>query len=94
MCIPRAAPPIINVTAQDYDKKPVATAFRAELSRWNWQKRSGEVVSTSQGQTGADGKGQVQFTISGRWRISRSHHCASRPKIAKSKTPPTCGLPA
>ena len=62
---------IISVTAQDYDKKPVATAFRAELSRWNWQKRSGEVLSTAQGQTGADGQGQVQFTIpdAGEFRV-------------------------
>ena len=58
-------------SAQDYDKKPVATAFRAEFSRWNWQKRSGEPVSTAQGQTGADGKGQVQFTIpdAGEFRV-------------------------
>jgi len=62
---------IINVTAQDYDKKPVATAFHAEISRWNWQKRSGEAVSTSQGQTDASGKGQVQFTIpdAGEFRV-------------------------
>ena len=62
---------IINITAQDYDKRPVATVFRAELSRWNWQKRSGELVSTAQGQTGADGKGQVQFTIpdAGEFRV-------------------------
>jgi len=61
----------INVTAQDYDKKPVATAFRAELMNWNWQKRSGSVVSTSQGQTGSDGKGQVQFTVpdAGEFRV-------------------------
>src|SRR6516162_5577948 len=42
----RGSAAVINVTAQDYDKKPVATAFRAELSRWNSQKRSGELVST------------------------------------------------
>ncbi len=62
---------IINVAAQDYDKKPVATAFRAELSRWNRQKRSGELISTSQGQTGTDGKSQVQFTIpdAGEFRV-------------------------
>ncbi len=61
----------INVTAQDYDKKPIATAFKAEISRWNWKKRSGEVVSTTQGQTGADGKGQVEFTIpdAGEFRV-------------------------
>src|SRR5664279_1439400 len=52
---------IINVTAQDYDKKPIATAFRAEFSRWNWQKRSGELISTAQSQTDPSGKGQVQF---------------------------------
>ncbi|HEX8896236.1 MAG TPA: alpha-2-macroglobulin family protein, partial [Terriglobales bacterium] len=62
---------VINVTAQDYDKKPVRTPFRAELSRWNGQKPSGELVSTAQGQTGADGKGQVQFTIpdAGEFRV-------------------------
>ena len=61
----------INVTAQDYDKKPVATPFKAEISRWNWQKRSGEVVSTTQGQTSADGKGQVDFVIpdAGEFRV-------------------------
>jgi uncharacterized protein YfaS (alpha-2-macroglobulin family) len=67
----KGSPAIINVTAQDYDKNPVATAFRAELTDWNWKKRSGEVVATSQGQTGADGKGQVQFTIpdAGEFRV-------------------------
>jgi len=67
----KGATAIINVTAQDYEKKPVATPFRAELSRWNWQKRSGDVVSISQGQTGADGKGHVQFTIpdAGEFRV-------------------------
>ena len=61
----------ISVTAQDYDKKPVATTFRAELTNWNWQKRTGAVIATSQGQTGADGKGQVQFTIpdAGEFRV-------------------------
>ncbi len=61
----------INVTAQDYDKKPVATPFRVEISRWNWQKRSGAVVSTTQGQTDASGKGQVEFVIpdAGEFRV-------------------------
>jgi uncharacterized protein YfaS (alpha-2-macroglobulin family) len=73
----------INVIAQDYDKKPVATVFRAELSRWNWQKRSGEVVSTAQGQTGADGKGQVQFTIpdAGEFRIRVSAMSAQNREV-------------
>ena len=62
---------IINVSAQDYDKKPIATAFRAEFSRWNWQKRLGESISTAQGQTEASGTGQVQFTIpeAGEFRV-------------------------
>src|SRR6516165_8249845 len=62
---------IINITAQDYDKKPVRTAFRAVLSGWNRQQRPGELVSTAAGQTGADGKGQVQFTIpdAGEFRV-------------------------
>jgi uncharacterized protein YfaS (alpha-2-macroglobulin family) len=61
----------INVTAQDYDKKPVATAFKAEISRWNWQKRSGQVISTVQSLTDASGKGQVQFVIpdAGEFRV-------------------------
>src|SRR5271165_6466523 len=61
----------INVSAQDYDKKPIATVFRAEFSRWNPQERSAEPISTAQGQTGADGKGQVQFTIpdAGEFRV-------------------------
>ena len=61
----------ITVTAQDYDRKPVATAFKAEISRWNWQKRSGEVVSTTQGQTDASGKGQVDFVVpdAGEFRV-------------------------
>jgi uncharacterized protein YfaS (alpha-2-macroglobulin family) len=61
----------ITVTAQDYDKKPVATAFKAEISHWNWQKRSGEVVSTTQGQTDASGKGQVNFVVpdAGEFRV-------------------------
>ena len=63
---------IINVTAQDYDKKPIATAFRAEISRWNWQKRSGELVSTSQGQTDAERQGAGAIHHSGRGRIPRS----------------------
>ena len=62
---------VIKVTAQDYDKKPVATAFRAQLTNWNWRKRSGEVVATSQGKTGPDGKGEVQFVIpdAGEYRV-------------------------
>ncbi len=61
----------VNVSAQEYDKKPVATAFRAEFSRWNPQKRTAEPVSTSQGQTDANGKGQVQFVIpdAGEFRV-------------------------
>jgi len=63
----------IHVTALDYDKKPVATAFRAELARWSWRARkvNSEVLSSSQGKTGADGKGQVEFAIpdAGEFRV-------------------------
>ena len=27
----------VNITAQDYDKKPVQTAFRVEMNRWDWR---------------------------------------------------------
>jgi len=62
---------IINVIALDYDKKPIATAFKAELSRWDWRNRSGQFITSVQGQTGADGKGQAQFTIpdAGEYRV-------------------------
>jgi uncharacterized protein YfaS (alpha-2-macroglobulin family) len=62
---------VINVIAQDYDKKPIATAFHAELAQWNWRKHEGPTVSISQGQTDAQGKGQVQFVIpeAGEYRI-------------------------
>ncbi len=61
----------INVTVQDYDRKPIATAFKAEISRWNWQKRSGETITTAQGQTDASGKGQVDFVVpdAGEFRV-------------------------
>ena len=61
----------ISIIAQDYDKKPVATSFKAEISNWNWQKRSGNVVSSTQGQTDASGKGQVEFAIpdAGEFRV-------------------------
>jgi uncharacterized protein YfaS (alpha-2-macroglobulin family) len=67
----KGATATISVVAQDYDRKPVRTLFRAELSRWNLQKRSGELVSTTQGQTAVDGKGQVEFTIpdAGEFRV-------------------------
>jgi uncharacterized protein YfaS (alpha-2-macroglobulin family) len=62
---------VTNVTALDYDKKPVVTPFKAEISRWDWRKRSGEVIASTQGQTGADGKGQAQFVIpdAGEYRV-------------------------
>jgi len=61
----------ISVTALDYDKKPVATAFRADISRWDWRNRSGRIVSSTNGKTGEDGKAQVQFTIpdAGEFRV-------------------------
>ena len=61
----------INITAQDYDKKPVQTAFRVEMNRWDWRNGAGPIVTTSQGQTDASGKAQVKLTIpdSGEFRV-------------------------
>jgi alpha-2-macroglobulin len=61
----------INVTAQDYDKKPVQTLFRVQMKRWDWRKGVGPVVATTQGQTDASGKAQVSLTIpdSGEFRV-------------------------
>ena len=53
----------ISVTAQDYDKKPIQTAFRVEMNRWNWRTGAGPVVTTSQGQTDPSGKAQIKITI-------------------------------
>ena len=61
----------LNITAQDYDKKPVQTSFRVEMNRWNWRKGAGPAVTTTQGQTDANGKAQVNLTIpdSGEFRV-------------------------
>ena len=61
----------VTITAQDYDKKPVQTPFRVEMNRWDWRKGAGPVITTAQGQTGANGKGQVKFTIpdAGEYRV-------------------------
>jgi uncharacterized protein YfaS (alpha-2-macroglobulin family) len=61
----------ISVTAQDHDKKPIATPFRVEMQRWDWRKKSGQVVTTTQGQTDAGGKAQISLTIpdSGEFRV-------------------------
>ncbi|MGB7556075.1 MAG: MG2 domain-containing protein [Candidatus Korobacteraceae bacterium] len=62
---------IVTISAQDYDKKPVATAFRVEMNRWDWRKGAGQVVTTSQGQTDASGKAQIKLTIpdAGEFRV-------------------------
>ena len=61
----------IAVTAQNYDKKPVQTSFRVEMNSWNWRKGAGPVITTTQGQTDANGKAQVKLTIpdSGEFRV-------------------------
>ena len=61
----------ITITAQDYDKKPVQTAFRVEMNRWDWRKGALGSVATAQGQTDASGKGQVTLTIpeAGEFRV-------------------------
>ncbi len=61
----------VTITAQDYDKKPVATSFRVEMNRWDWRTGAGPVVTTSQGQTDVSGKAQVKLTIpdAGEFRV-------------------------
>ena len=61
----------VTITAQDYDKKPVQTPFKVEMSRWDWRKGAGPVITTAQGQTAANGKGQVKLTIpdAGEYRV-------------------------
>ena len=61
----------VTITAQDYDKKPVQTAFRVEMNRWDWRKGAGQSVTTTQGQTDASGKAQVKLTIpdAGEFRV-------------------------
>jgi uncharacterized protein YfaS (alpha-2-macroglobulin family) len=61
----------VTITAQDYDKKPVQTPFRVEMNRWDWRKGAGPVITTGQGQTGTNGKGQVRLTIpdAGEYRV-------------------------
>jgi uncharacterized protein YfaS (alpha-2-macroglobulin family) len=61
----------INVTAQDYDKKPVQTSFQVEMNRFDWRKRTGQSVTTTQGQTDASGKAQIKLTVpdAGEFRV-------------------------
>ena len=61
----------ITITAQNYDKKPVQTAFRVEMNRFDWRKGAGQQITATQGQTDASGKAQVQLKIpdSGEFRV-------------------------
>ena len=61
----------INITAQDYDKKPVQTVFHVELNRWDWRTHAGAQVTTAPGQTDASGKAQVKLTVpeAGEFRV-------------------------
>ena len=61
----------INITAQDYEKKPVQTSFQVEMNRFDWRKRTGQSVTTTQGQTDASGKAQIRLTIpdAGEFRV-------------------------
>ncbi len=61
----------VTITAQDYDKKPVQTAFRVEMNRWDWRKGAGQSVTSTQGQTDASGKAQIKLTIpdAGEFRV-------------------------
>ncbi len=54
-----------NVNIKDYDSKPIAGSFRAELRRYIYDngQRNSPVVATSTGQTGADGMAKLSFPI-------------------------------
>lgn len=52
-----------TVLLKDYDSKPITADFKAELVRWNWGNRGErtEVLQTTSGRTGADGKAGFTF---------------------------------
>ena len=83
----------INVTAQDYDKKPVQTAFRVEMNRWNWRKGAGQQITTI---AGPDRRQRQGAGASSRFPTPASSACASAPRLRRSATsrpPRTCGRP-
>ena len=53
----------LNVIARDYDGNPVKTPFHVEVETWNYQSQKGYVFFTINGQTDANGNGEVQFQI-------------------------------
>ncbi len=70
----RGSTATVTITAQDYDKKPVQTAFRVAMNRWDWRKGAGSSITTTQGQTDASGKAQIKLTIpdAGEFRVGVS----------------------
>jgi uncharacterized protein YfaS (alpha-2-macroglobulin family) len=53
----------LTIQASDYDNKPVQTPLRVELVQWNWRNQHKQTITTVQGSTGADGKGEVDVPI-------------------------------
>jgi alpha-2-macroglobulin len=59
--------------ARDYDNHPIAATLRIEIASWDWRSRSGEVKSTTQVSTGADGTATATLkmpTEGGAYRIT------------------------
>ncbi|HEX3685154.1 MAG TPA: MG2 domain-containing protein [Bryobacteraceae bacterium] len=61
--------------ARDYDNHPIAVVLRVALASWDWRGRTGEVKSTTQVSTGADGLATAALKMpreGGSYRITAS----------------------
>ena len=52
-----------NVSASDYDNRPIKTPVTVELIRYSWREKEHPVVTTANGQTDAQGNTRVPVTI-------------------------------
>jgi alpha-2-macroglobulin len=53
----------LNVEARTYDGKPVQTQFHVELQTWDYRTRTGQTVSSRDGQTDANGHAEIKIPI-------------------------------
>ena len=53
----------VNVEARDYDGRPVQTAFHVDLQAWDYRSRTGDSIFSTDGQTDANGHGEVEIPI-------------------------------
>jgi alpha-2-macroglobulin len=53
----------LDVEARDYDQRPVQTAFHVALEAWDYRARTGEPLSSSDGQTDANGHAEIDIPI-------------------------------